>query len=89
MRADQEETMTSKLSVRGRCAKLHKLQSKVGRLLHAYYSSLLEQPVPGELRSLVVQLSSIEAGNHHWTKRGIEVSQLFAAPIGRNSNGTD
>ena len=88
---DQEETMTrsSKLSVRSQCAKAHKMQSKVGRLLHAYYSSMLEQTVPDELRRFVVQLLAIEARKHRSTERAIEVLQLAAAPIGRNSNRTD
>src|SRR3954462_7705011 len=82
--SDQEEAMTSNLSVRSRCTKVHKMQSKVGRLLHAYYLSLLEQPVPGEFRSLLLQLSAIEAGNHPSTERAIDELQLPAAPIGRN-----
>jgi hypothetical protein len=88
---DQEEIMTrlNELSVRSRCANAHKMQSKVGRLLQAYYSSMLEQPVPGELRSLVAQLLAIEARKHHSTERAIEVLQLAAVPIGRNSNRTD
>jgi hypothetical protein len=80
---------SSKLSVRNRCTNAHKAQSKVGRLLQAYYSSILEQPVPGELRRLVVQLLAIEARKHHSTERAIEVLQLAAAPIGRNSKRTD
>jgi hypothetical protein len=88
---DQEETMTrsSKLSVRRRCANAHKMQSKVGRLVHAYYSSLLEQSVPGELRRLVVQLLAVETRKHHSTEQAMEVLQLAAAPIERNSNPTD
>jgi hypothetical protein len=88
---DQEKTMTrsSKLSVRSRCANAHNMQRKVGRLVHAYYSSILEQPVPGELRSLIVQLLAIEARKYHSTERAIEVLQPAAAPIGRNSNPTD
>src|SRR3954469_22243046 len=88
---DQEEAMTrsSKLSIRSRFANPHKMQSKVGRLLHAYYSSMLEQPVPGELRRLVVQLLAIEARKHHSAERAIEVLQLASAPILRNSNRTD
>jgi hypothetical protein len=88
---DQEETMTrsSKLSVRSRCGNVQKTQTKVGRLLHAYYSSMLEQPVPSELTSLVVQLLAIEARNDHSTEGAIEVLQLAAAPIGRTSNPTD
>jgi hypothetical protein len=88
---DQEETMTrsSKLSGRSRCANAHNMQSKAGRLLHAYYSSMLEQTAPGELSRLVVQLLAIEARKHDSTERAIEVLQLAAAPIGRNSNRTD
>ncbi len=88
---DQEETMTrsSKLSVRNRCANVHKAQSKVDRLLQAYYSSILGQSVPSELRSLVVQLLAIEASKHHSTERAIEVLQLAAAPIGRDFKGAD
>ena len=88
---DQEETMTrsSKLSVRSRCTHAHKMLSKVDRLLHAYYSSLLEQPVLGELRSLVVQLLAVEARKQHSTERAIEVLQLHAAPIGRSSDQTE
>ena len=82
-------TRSGKLSVRSRCANAHKMQSKVDRLLHAYYSSMLEQPVPGELRSLVVQLLAIEARKHPAAERAIEVLQLATAPIGRNSNRTD
>lgn len=88
---DQEETMTrsGKLSVRNRCANARNTQSKVGRLLHAYYSSMLEQPASGELRRLVVQLLAIEARKHHSTERALEVLQLAAAPIERNSDRTD
>jgi hypothetical protein len=82
-------TESNKLPVRRRCANAHKMQSKVGRLVHAHYSSMLEQPVPGELRSLLVQLLAIEARKHHSTERAIEVLQLAAAPIGRNSNSPD
>jgi hypothetical protein len=88
---DQEDTMTrtSKLSVRSRRAGPCKIQNKIGRLLHAHYSSMAEEPVPSELRSLVVQLSAVEARKHHSTARAIEVLQLAAAPIGRHSDGTD
>jgi hypothetical protein len=88
---DQEETMrrSSKLSVRSRCANAHKMQSKVGRLLQAYYSSILEQPVPGELGSLVVQLLPIESRKHHSTEGANEDLQLTEAPTGRNSNRTE
>ena len=82
-------TRSSKLPVRSRRAGAYKIQSKVGRLLHAHYSSMLEEPVPSELRSFVVQLLATEARKHHSTARAIEVLQLTAAPIGRNSNGTD
>jgi hypothetical protein len=87
---DQEDTMTrsSKLSVRSRRAGSRKIQNKIGRLLHGHYSSMAEEPVPSELRSLVVQLLAVEARKHHSTARAIEVLQLAAAPIGRNSNGT-
>ena len=85
---DQEETMTrsSKLSVRSRCGNVQKTQTKVGRLLHAYYSSILEQPLPSELRSLVVELLAIEAHKDRSTDRAMEGLQLATAPIGRNSN---
>jgi hypothetical protein len=88
---DQEATMTrsSKLSVRSRRAGPYNIQSKIGRLLHAHYSSMVEEAVPSELRSFVAQLLAIEARKHHSTARAIEVLQLAAAPIGRNSNGTD
>ena len=88
---DQEDTMTrlSKLSVRSRRAGVYKIESKIGRLLHAHYSSMVEEAVPSELRSLVAQLLAIEARKHHSTARAIEVLQLAAVPIGRNSNGTD
>jgi hypothetical protein len=87
---DQEAAMTrsGKLSVHSRRAGPCKIQSRIGRLLHAHYSSIAEEAVPSELRSLVVQLLAIEARNHHLTARAIEVLQLAAAPIGRNSNGT-
>jgi hypothetical protein len=87
---DQEDTMTraSKLSVRSRRAGPCKIQNNIGRLLHAHYSSMAEEAVPSELRSLVVRLLAIEARKHHSTARAIEVLQLAAAPIGRNSNGT-
>jgi hypothetical protein len=87
----QEDTMTrsSKLSVRSRRASPCKIQNKIGRLVHAHYSLMAEEPVPSELRSLVVQLLAIEARKLHSTARAIEVLQLAAAPIGRNSNGTD
>jgi hypothetical protein len=86
---DQEATMTrsSKLSVRSRCP--NKIQSKIGRLLHGHYSSMVEEAVPSELRSFVAQLLAIEARKHHSTARVIEVLQLAAAPIGRNSDRTD
>jgi hypothetical protein len=80
---------SSKLLARSRCANVHKTQCEIGRLLRAYYSSMLKRPVPGELRSLVVQLLAIEARKHHSTERAIEVLQLAAAPIGRNSKRTD
>jgi hypothetical protein len=88
---DQEDTMTrsSKLSVRSRRAGSYKIQSKIGRLLHAHYSSMVEEPLSSVLRSFVVQLLAIEARKHHSTARAIEVLQLTAAPIGRNSNRTD
>jgi len=82
-------TRSSKLSIRSRRPGSCKIQSKVGRLLHAHYSSMAEEAVPSELRSLVVQLLAIEARKHHSTARAIEVLQLAGAPIGRNSNGTD
>ena len=82
-------TRSSKVSVRSRPTGPCKIQSKVGRLLHAHYSSMVEEAVPSELRSLVVHLLAIEARKHHSTARAIEVLQLAAAPIGRNSNGTD
>jgi hypothetical protein len=87
---DQEDTMTrsSKLSVRSRRARPCKIQSKIGRLLHAHYSSVAKEAVPSELRSFVVQLLAIEARKHHSTATAIEVLQLAAAPIGRNTNGT-
>jgi hypothetical protein len=65
------------------------MQSKVDRLLQAYYSSILEQPVPGELGSLVAHLLPIESRKHHSTKRANEVLQLAEAPIGRNFNRTE
>jgi hypothetical protein len=85
---DQEDTMTrsGKLAPRSRRAGCYETQSKIGRLLHAHYSSMLEEPVPAELRSLVAQLLAIEAGKHQSTARAIEVLQLVAAPIRRNSN---
>jgi hypothetical protein len=82
-------TRSSKISVRSRRVGPYKIQSKIGRLLHAHYSSMVEESVPSELRSLVAQLLAIEARKHHSTARAIEVLQLAAAPIGRNSNGTD
>jgi hypothetical protein len=82
-------TRSSKLSVRNRRAGPYKIRSKIGRLLHAHYSSMAEESVPSELRSLVVQLLAVEARKHHSTAAAIEVLQLAAAPIGRNSNGTD
>jgi hypothetical protein len=82
-------TRSTKLTVRSSCTSAHNMRSKVGRLLHAYYSSMLEQPVPGELRRLVVQLLAIEARKHHSAERAIEVLQLASAPILRNSNRTD
>ena len=82
-------TRSSKLPVRSRRASPCEIQSKVGRLLLAHYSSMVEEAVPSELRSLVVQLLAIEARKHHSTARAIEVLQLAGAPIGRNSNGTD
>jgi hypothetical protein len=86
----QEDTMTrsSKLSTRSRRDSACKIQSKIGRLLHAHYSSMLEEAVPSELKSFVVQLLAMEARKHHSTARAIEVLQLTAAPIGRNPNGT-
>jgi hypothetical protein len=88
---DQEDTMTrsSKFSIRSQRAGAYRIQSKIGRLLHAHYSSMLEQTVPIELRNVVAQLLAIEARKHHSTARAIEVLQLAAAPIERNSNGTD
>jgi hypothetical protein len=88
---DQEDAMTrsSKLSVRSRRAGPCKIQSKIGRLLYAHYSSVAKEAVPSELRSLVVQLLAIEARKHHPTARAIDIVQLAAAPIGRNANGTD
>ena len=88
---DQEDTMTrsSKLSVRRRRAGPRKIQSKIGRLLPAHHSSMVEEPLSSVLRSFVVQLLAIEARKHHSTARAIEVLRLAAAPIGRNSNGTD
>jgi anti-sigma factor NepR-like protein len=85
---DQEDAMTrsSKLSIGSRRTGPYKIRSKIGRLLHAHYSSILEEPVPDELRSLVVQLSAIEARKHHSTERGTEVLQLAAVPIGPSSN---
>jgi hypothetical protein len=82
-------TRSSKLSIRSRRASSYKIQSKIGRLLHAHYSSMMDKSVPGELRSFIVQLLAIEARKHHSTARAIEVLQLAAAPIGRNSNETD
>jgi len=85
---DQEDTMTrsSKLSRR---AGPYRIQSKIGRRLHAHYSSMVEEPLSSVLRNFVVQLLAIEARKHHSAARAIEVVQLAAAPIGRNSNGTD
>ena len=81
-------TRSSKLSVHRRRAGRYENQSDIGRLLHAHDSSMVDEAVPSELRSLVVQLLAIEARKHHSTARAIEVLQLAAAPIGRNSNGT-
>jgi hypothetical protein len=80
-------TRSSELLVHSRRAGPRKIQNRFGRLLHAHYSSMAEEAVPSELRSLVVQLLAIEAQKHHSTARAIEVLQLAAAPIGRNSNG--
>ena len=82
-------TRSNKLSVCSRRAGPYKIRSKIGRLLHARYSSMVEEAVPNELRSLVVQLLAIEARKHHSAARVIEVLQLAVAPIGRNYNGTD
>jgi hypothetical protein len=82
-------TRSSKLSVRSRRASPYKIQSKIGRLLHAHYSSMVEKPLSSALRSVVVQLVAIEARKHHSAARAIEVVQSAAAPIGRSSNGTD
>jgi hypothetical protein len=82
-------TRSSKLSIRSRRAGPYKIQSKIDCRLGAHYSSMVEEPVPSELKSLVVQLLAIEARKHRSTARAIEVLQLAAAPIGRSSNGTD
>jgi hypothetical protein len=81
--------MAGRLQIRSRCDRTRKLRSNIGRLLHAYYSSLLDEPVPNELRSFVVQNLATEAGKSHSTARAIEVLQLAAAPIGRKSNRAD
>jgi hypothetical protein len=88
---DQEDTMarSSKLSVRSWRAGPYKIQSKIDRLLHAHYSSIVEEPLSSVLRSFVVRLSAIEARKHRSPARVMDVLQLTAAPIGRNSNGTD
>jgi hypothetical protein len=88
---DQEATMTRsrELSVRSRRTSARKIQSKIGRLLRAHYSSMVEEAVPSELRTFVARLLATEAGKYHSTERAIEVLQLAAAPIGRNSDRTD
>jgi hypothetical protein len=78
MNMAQEDTMTrpSKLSICIGRASPRQVQSKIRRLLRAHYSSILEAPVPSELRGFVVQLLAIEAPKHHSTARAIEVPAI-------------
>ena len=57
---NQDNTMarSSKLSIGSRRAGPCKIQNKIGRLLQAHYSSLLEQPVPSDsLRQQILETS--------------------------------
>jgi hypothetical protein len=73
---------SSKLSI----GSPYKIQNKIGRLLQAYYSSMLEQPVPSELKSLVVQLLAIETREPRSTAQATEMLQLAVAPVGQHPN---
>ena len=74
-------TVSTKASGRDWRARRHEGRTGIARLLHAHYSSMLEEPVPSEIKSLITQLLAIEARKRASTARAVEVLQLaMSAP---------
>jgi hypothetical protein len=55
------------------------MRTVAGSLLHGYYSAVLADPLPADLKDLVAQLVVLEAGAEKWRRQSIDILQV--APL--------